>query len=81
MTSHEKLVSLGLYVTIINSSAVLVVHVLNLVSFTVTVKVIDFSSDTFDLFNVMCKQHHRTAFNPILNGKKNSNIDGNCGRT
>ena len=28
-------------------------------------------SGTFDLSNVACKQHHRSALNPILNGTKN----------
>ena len=29
-----------------------------------------FVSGTFDLFNVICKQHHRAALNPFLNGTK-----------
>ena len=33
-----------------------------------------------DLFNVTCKQHHRTALNPILNGMKNCDIAGTCKR-
>ena len=39
-------------------------------SFTRTVNVNAFVSDTFDLFNVMCEQHHRTVLNPFLNGTK-----------
>ena len=31
---------------------------------------------TFDIFNVMCKQHHGTALNSFLNGTKNSEVDG-----
>ena len=41
-----------------------------------------FVSGTFDLFdkkfNVMCEQHHRTTFNPFLNGKKNSVKNVTC---
>ena len=32
-------------------------------------------SGTFDLFNVMCRQHHWTALNPLLNSTKNGDID------
>ena len=39
-------------------------------SFTHTVNVIIFVSGTFDLFNVLCIQHHRIALNPFLNGTK-----------
>ena len=28
----------------------------------------------------MCKQHHRTALNPLLNGTKNGADDGMCKR-
>ena len=38
--------------------------------FTRTVNVTVFVSGTFDLFDVTCKQHHRIAFNPFLNGTK-----------
>ena len=31
---------------------------------------------TVDIFNVMCKQHHRTALNLFLNRTKNSDVDG-----
>ena len=34
-----------------------------------------FATDTFDLFGITCKQHHRTAVNPILNGAKNGDIE------
>ena len=47
-------------------------------SFTHTVNVAVFMSGTFDLFNVMCKQHHTTALNPFLNGTKNGDINGTC---
>ena len=30
-----------------------------------------FVSGTFDLFNVMCEQHHRVALNPFLNSPNN----------
>ena len=32
-------------------------------------------SGTFDLFDVICKQFHRVAVNPFLNGTKNSDVD------
>ena len=37
-------------------------------------------SGTLDLSDVMCKQHHRTAFNLFVNGTKNGDIDGICER-
>ena len=37
-------------------------------SFTHTVKVTVYVSSTFDLFSIVCKQHHRTALSPFLNG-------------
>ena len=40
-----------------------------------------FVSGTFDLFDVMCKQRHRTVLNPFFNGMKNGDIDGNCKRS
>ena len=40
-----------------------------------------FGSSTFDLFNVKCKQCHRTASSPILNGTKNGNVDSTCKRS
>ena len=43
-------------------------------SFTRAVKV----RGTFDLFNVMFKQHNRSAFDPFLNGTKKGDIDGAC---
>ena len=45
------------------------------------VNVTVFVSGTFDLFNIMCKQHHRTALNPFLNGTKNGDADGICKRS
>ena len=42
--------------------------------YTITVTI--FVSDIFDLFDVMCKQHSRTALNSFLNGTINSDIDG-----
>ena len=33
---------------------------------------------TFDLFDVMCKQHSSTAMNPLLNGNKNGDVEGTC---
>ena len=48
--------------------------------FTRTVNVAVFVSSTFDLFDVMCKRCHRTAFNLFLNGMKNGDIDGTCKR-
>ena len=30
------------------------------------------------LFNVICKQHHRNAFNPHFNAKKKGDFDGKC---
>ena len=38
--------------------------------FTPVINVTVFASGTFDIFNVMCKQHHRTALNPFLKRKK-----------
>ena len=38
--------------------------------FTCTVNVIIFVSGTFDRFNAMCEQHHRTALNSFINGTK-----------
>ena len=35
-----------------------------------TINVIVFMSGIFDLFDVTCKQHHRPASNPFLNGTK-----------
>ena len=35
-------------------------------------------SCTFDVFTVACEQNHETAFNPFLNGEKNSDFDGTC---
>ena len=49
--------------------------------FTHTVQVTVFMSGTFDLFDIMCKQHHRTALNPFLNGTKNGDVDGTCKRS
>ena len=40
-------------------------------SFTRDVNVIVFVSGTFDLFSVVCKQHYRTALNPLSNGTEN----------
>ena len=34
-----------------------------------------FASGSFDLFDVMCKQHHVTALNAFLNGTTNDDID------
>ena len=30
------------------------------------------------LFDITCKQHYTTAFNPFLIGTKNGDIDGTC---
>ena len=40
-------------------------------SFTRPVNVTASVNSTFDLFDLMCKKHHRTALNPFLNGTKN----------
>ena len=48
--------------------------------FTHTVNVTVFVSGTFDLFDVSCKQHHRTALNPISNGTENGDINSTCKR-
>ena len=50
-------------------------------SFTYTVNVTIFMSGIFHLFDVMCKQHHGTAFNPFLNATKSGENDGTCKRT
>ena len=50
-------------------------------SFKRTFNVTVFVSGTFDLFDVMCKQRHRTVLNPFFNGMKNGDIDGNCKRS
>ena len=50
-------------------------------SFTRTVKVAVSVSGIFNLFNVMYKQHQRTALNPFVNGTKTSDIDRTCKRT
>ena len=44
-------------------------------SFTRIANVTVFVSGTFDLFNVVCKQHHRAALIPFLDGTKNDDID------
>ena len=36
---------------------------------------------TFNLFDVTCKQRHRTSLNPNLNGTKKGDIDGSCKRS
>ena len=46
--------------------------------FTRTVDVTIFVSGIFDLFDVTCKQHHRTTLNPFLNGAKNGDVDAMC---
>ena len=38
--------------------------------FTHTINITVLVSGTFDLFNIMCKQHHRTAIGPILKPDK-----------
>ena len=48
--------------------------------FTRTVHVTVLMSGTFDLFDVTCEQHLRTALNPFLNGTKNGDIDGTSKR-
>ena len=35
-------------------------------------------TDTFDLFNVTCKQRHRTAFIIFINGTQNGSLDSTC---
>ena len=40
-----------------------------------------FVSGIFDLFDIMYKQHHRTALHPFLNGTKNSDVDIACKRS
>ena len=47
-------------------------------AFTRTVSVTVFVGSTFDLFNVVWKQHHRTALKRISNGAKNGDIDDAC---
>ena len=44
--------------------------------FTRTVNVTVFMSGNFDLFDVVCKQNHRSVLNLFLNGTINGNIDG-----
>ena len=46
-------------------------------SFTRTVNTV-FVSGSFDLFDVMCKQCHKIAFNPIWNGTRNGDFNGTC---
>ena len=46
--------------------------------FTCTVNVTVFVSGTFDLFNVTCKEHNRSALNTFQNVMKNSDISGTC---
>ena len=43
--------------------------------FTRTINVTVFVSGNFDLFDVVCKQNHRSVLNPFLNGTINGNID------
>ena len=46
--------------------------------FTHTINVTIFVVGTLDIFDFGCKQHHRTVFNPVLNGTKsceNGDID------
>ena len=50
-------------------------------SFTRTVNITLFVSDTFNLFDGMCKWHHKTVLNPFLNGIKSDDIDGTCKRS
>ena len=50
-------------------------------SFTCTINVTIFVRGTFDLFNVMCKQHNRNMLNPFLNHTQNGDIEGTCKRT
>ena len=32
----------------------------------------------FDVFNIVCEQHHRNSFNPLLNGQKNGEKTFTC---
>ena len=43
--------------------------------FTRTINVTVFADGTFDLVNVMCKQHHMICVEPILKRNKNGDID------
>ena len=56
-------------------------HLHDTASFTRTVNITAFVSGTFDLFNVNCKQHHSTAFNPLFNRAENTDIDCTCKRS
>ena len=40
-----------------------------------------FVSGTFDLFDITCKQHPKTALNPFLNGTNNGDVDGTYKQT
>ena len=42
---------------------------------TFTVKVTGFVAGTFDVFNVICKQHHGNEYNPFLNYEKNGDYE------
>ena len=55
-------------------------HLYPLGSFAFPFNVTFFVNGTFGLFNAMCKQHHRIALNPFLNGTKNVYCDGTCKR-
>ena len=44
--------------------------------FTHTVIVAVFVSGAFDVFDVVCKQHHMTALNTFLNSVENDDVDG-----
>ena len=49
--------------------------------FTRTINVTIFVGGTFDLFDVMYKQHNKSVLNPFLNGTKNDGIYGTCKRS
>ena len=50
-------------------------------SFTCTLNVTIVVSDTFDVFDVDCKQYNRTALDKFLNSTKNGDVDGTCKRS
>ena len=50
-------------------------------AFTRTVNLTIFVSGSFNLLDVICKQHHRTALNPFLNDIENGDVDGTCKRS
>ena len=50
-------------------------------SFARTVNVTIFVNGVFNLFDVICEQYYRIAFNPFLNDTENSDVDGTSRRS